>query len=177
MVFMFLKNNNNDADGEKNFILSLERNMSDFLETKMSGKEKPLTIIIVSIILAAIIGTNLLTLTIIPQYFYAILILPAGLGVFSLLYYYLENKKEYLTQYREQTLQKRRIIDVIVIATIIITVLISLNFFLLDWFHTGIGATIAVVALLALPLMAIATEEETYYRENGMVDPREENNI
>jgi peptidoglycan biosynthesis protein MviN/MurJ (putative lipid II flippase) len=174
---MFLKNSNGSGDIEKNFLLSLEKTMSSFLKRKMEGKEKTLNPIISIIILAAIVGTNLLTLTVIPQYFYAILILPAGLGTFALLYYYLEIKKEYLTEYRDKTVQKRRLLDVIVISTIIITLLISLNFFFLDWFHTGIGATIAVVALLSLPLMAISTEEETYYRDNGMVDPREENNF
>lgn len=168
---MFIKNS--PSNGNQYFILNLEDSMSDFLVKKISGKENKIIPAAIAVIVSSIILTSFLTVTALPKYVFSITVFPAGLGLFFLLYYFLEINKKLLTKYRENTLQKRRIFDTIILITVVLSTIVTLNVFLLDWVHTGVGATLAIVTAISSALMSVASREENYYKENNIVDPRE----
>jgi hypothetical protein len=135
---------------------------------------KRFTVISSIVILISIAATNLLTLTIIPDYLYFVAAAPAAVASVLLAYYYLEIVHNQVTTYKSIYLPKERIRNGIIAAASSAGLLVILNITTPEWLTMGVGGVLLIVASYFIAISIGKTEAEHRYNKMGIVDPREE---
>jgi hypothetical protein len=177
-----LNADNNKAMSNKNapepkdtapFLIFLENSVSNWIDKNVKNEIKFTTISAITII-TSIIATNLLTLTIIPNYLYFIAATPAAIAATILTFYYTETVNKKITEYKEKYLPKQRIRNAIIAATAVAGTLVFLNITTPPWLTMGIGGVVLITSAFLLSISSGKNEQEHRYYKMGIVDPREE---
>lgn len=155
------------------FLIFLESMVSNWVDKNVKNKAR-FTTISASIIVASIIATNLLTLTIIPNYLYFIAATPAALAATVLTFYYVETVNKKISEYKTTYLPKQRIRNTIIAGAAVAGALIFLNIATPQWLTMGLGGVILITSAFLLAISAGKNEQEHRYYKMGIVDPREE---
>lgn len=163
----------NNKPEHKPLLLTLEETVEGWLMKNVRNTTKFVTISAI-IIIISITATNLLTLTIIPNYLYFIASTPAAITATLLTVYYVEILFNKISEYKEKLLPKERLRNSLIGTGIVALLLMIFNIYLPEWLSTGIGGVLIIVAAYILTTTAGKTATEHRYYMLGVVDPREE---
>lgn len=168
-----LNKNNPENKNPSPFLIFLENSVSNWIERHVKDRTR-FTVKAALIIITSITATNLLTLTVIPDYLYFIAATPAVLAATVLTFYYIETVNKKITEYKEKYLPKERIRNTIVASAVVAGILIFINITTPQWLTTGFGAVVLITSAFVLAISTGKNVQEHRYYMMGIVDPREE---